>query len=847
MILGNRVRKTLAILLGIVLTVAMIDIVSSRTFADEDQKTSAGDYTKVRTYTINKVWLDGGNKKRPGSAAVRLSGTVKFSYSNEKKVQKFTAPVTGSYTLRLWGARGGNAGEEAAGGEGGYTEGTIDLKAGQVLYVAVGGKGEDASDTDTDKVLNGGWNGGGAAKGSSEGDTVWGSGGGATHIALGTNEGELRNYLEAKDKVLLVAGGGGGAGYKFQGENASSNDGGAGGGYYGVKGISVSGENGAVGGQSEDMPVHAERFPGSFGAGGDGTAWTEGVTGGAGGGSGWYGGDGGFSYGSAGSGGSGYINKDAGITGGKMINGAGIESTDENAGEESEIPSSGGKAGDKSDTGANAETKAKDADAEDQEDPGNGYATISFEGTAQTKDDKITFDVSAEAETSITGSEETTAGYYSDSVKADSIRLDNKNTKATMTNILQTEFTVNCIWDDNDNAEGMRPEHVTAQLFRNGKAAGDPVTLSEGNGWKYTWTALNKYSADGKEYKYTVKEIETPTGYSTKTDGGTITNIYDSTTTLTVNCVWEDNDNNDGLRPKSVRVQLYKNGKAAGDPVTVTEGGKWEYTWKKLKTFDKGDPIKYTIKELSVPAGYEARISGTTITNVHEKSLTSYTAKVNWNDYKNNDGIRPTSVLLQLKKGKKKVGDAVKVTGKGNSWTYTWKDLDEYSNQSRIKYSIEEVNIPEGYEAKISNHVLTNTHAKDTTSYTITQIWNDKSNQDSIRPSSSNIILKANGQSTGDSVSLTGSGDMWTHTWSNLDKYRDGKEIVYTADQEYIPEGYTLTRDEEVITNTHQPTVWSAIMPRTGDDTTIEYYLIVLMGALFGLFLCTGSKGKQKR
>ena len=79
MMLGNRVYKTLAVLLGIVLTAAVIGVVSTKTFADENQE------TPVRNYTINKVWLDGGNQKRPGSARVRLSGAVKFSYSDKKK------------------------------------------------------------------------------------------------------------------------------------------------------------------------------------------------------------------------------------------------------------------------------------------------------------------------------------------------------------------------------------------------------------------------------------------------------------------------------------------------------------------------------------------------------------------------------------------------------------------------------------------------------------------------------------------------------------------------------------------------------------------------------------------
>ena len=40
--------------------------------------------------------------------------------------------------------------------------------------------------------------------------------------------------------------------------------------------------------------------------------------------------------------------------------------------------------------------------------------------------------------------------------------------------------------------------------------------------------------------------------------------------------VWDDQDNQEGLRPASVEFQLYKNGKAQGKPVTVSAATDWK-------------------------------------------------------------------------------------------------------------------------------------------------------------------------------------------------------------------------------------------------------------------------------
>ena len=45
---------------------------------------------------------------------------------------------------------------------------------------------------------------------------------------------------------------------------------------------------------------------------------------------------------------------------------------------------------------------------------------------------------------------------------------------------------------------------------------GNPITLSTNSEqlWSYTWDNLPKFSNNGIEYKYTVKEVEVPNGYT---------------------------------------------------------------------------------------------------------------------------------------------------------------------------------------------------------------------------------------------------------------------------------------------------------------------------------------------
>ncbi|PGZ12089.1 Cna B-type domain-containing protein, partial [Bacillus cereus] len=75
-------------------------------------------------------------------------------------------------------------------------------------------------------------------------------------------------------------------------------------------------------------------------------------------------------------------------------------------------------------------------------------------------------------------------------------------------------------WKD-DNAKD-RPEMIKVDLLQNGKVI-DTKEVSEATEWKYAFTDLAAYDAEGKAYKYEVKEQEVA-GYESKVEGYDITN-----------------------------------------------------------------------------------------------------------------------------------------------------------------------------------------------------------------------------------------------------------------------------------------------------------------------------------
>ena len=178
------------------------------------------------------------------------------------------------------------------------------------------------------------------------------------------------------------------------------------------------------------------------------------------------------------------------------------------------------------------------------------------------------------------------------------------------------------IWKDFDNVEKKRPDSVTVELLQDDKAYGTPVTITQADDWKYSFTGLPKYNKDtNKAYIYTVKEVSEPEGYKSvvSDDGKTITNTLDTNTeSISGQKIWNDEDNAYGLRPGTLNIILKQNGDVY-ETQTIDATKEWKYSFAGLPKYDDDGKLnQYTVEEdMTGLDSYKSEISsdGKTITN----------------------------------------------------------------------------------------------------------------------------------------------------------------------------------------------------------------------------------------
>ena len=83
----------------------------------------------------------------------------------------------------------------------------------------------------------------------------------------------------------------------------------------------------------------------------------------------------------------------------------------------------------------------------------------------------------------------------------------------------------------------------------------------------------------------------------------------------------------DGLRPASIQVQLYKDGLATDQVVELSAANDWKGAFENLDAKGTGKAITYTVKEVAVPDGYKVTVNdkdkaNVVLTNTHEPALT---------------------------------------------------------------------------------------------------------------------------------------------------------------------------------------------------------------------------------
>ncbi len=421
-------------------------------------------------------------------------------------------------------------------------------------------------------------------------------------------------------------------------------------------------------------------------------------------------------------------------------------------------------------------------------------------------------------------------------------------------------------WDDNDNQDGKRPSNIKVILFADGTEV-TSQTITADNGWKWSFTDLNKY-AKGREIQYTITEdkVENYITNIEKTENGyVVTNSYTpETTSISVEKVWEDKNNQDGVRPASIKVKLYMKildnniAVANKEPLELNASTFWKAEFKDLPKYAKGIEIKYIVKEVNEQA--DATIKGTEykvayddpiinengkyikITNSYTPKTTSVSVEKVWEDKNNQDGVRPDSINVQLYKTVGTTTTSVeKVKLTNSKLTHTWTELPQYEKGTEIKYTVRELDsngnpLEDGkqingksgtkYTVKYTTdengkQIITNTYKRVTTSVSGTKTWVDYDNKYNSRPESITINLLANGEKV-DSKTITPQNGRWTYEFDEgLPVYKNGQKITYTISEDTVS-GYTSNVTGYNVTNTYTEAPTGTITMNWDTQSTTE-------------------------
>lgn len=343
---------------------------------------------------------------------------------------------------------------------------------------------------------------------------------------------------------------------------------------------------------------------------------------------------------------------------------------------------------------------------------------------------------------------------------------------------------------------------------------------------------------------YTVTETEANQGaYTTQSSGETGSIPCGDTAeavftndlhriSVAVTKVWQDNDDQDGVRPDEITVTLLANGVETGKTLTLSEQNDWTGSFTDLDAYDGGQKIVYTVNE-EVVDGYETVIhgdmeNGFVITNRHTPETIHISGSKTWDDEDDQDGIRPETILIRLHANGEEVEN--KTVTADDNWSWSFEDLPKYEAGEEIQYRISEDTVAD-YSASYDGYDVTNSYTPGKTSVTVIKNWKDNNDQFEKRPDEITVVLLADGVKTGKTLTLNEENN-WMGSFTALDVYKSGQKITYTV-EEISVSGYqtAISGDAETgftITNTYTPES-STDAPYTGDKSNMMLWLALLL------------------
>ena len=257
---------------------------------------------------------------------------------------------------------------------------------------------------------------------------------------------------------------------------------------------------------------------------------------------------------------------------------------------------------------------------------------------------------------------------------------------------------------------------------------------------------------------------------------------------------------------REVKLTLTRTSKNVTEAETVAATPEWDentYKYRDLDQYDsKGAPYTYHVSEQKI-SGYTTSQEGNNFTNTISGTTEVEGTKTWVDDGAEHDNASEITITLSRKSKKEGAKEEIVADATPN-WTgdtYKFENLPKYDSEGyEYEYTVSEQKI-QGYTTTQEGNNFTNTRTGKTT-ILVSKSWSDDNNRDNKRPASITVNLFADG-TLDQSQKITAAND-WKYQFTDLPKYKDGKEIKYTITEDPV-EGYTSSIDGFHITNTYTP------------------------------------------
>ena len=153
--------------------------------------------------------------------------------------------------------------------------------------------------------------------------------------------------------------------------------------------------------------------------------------------------------------------------------------------------------------------------------------------------------------------------------------------------------------------------------------------------------------------------------------------------------IWNDEEDQDGIRPDSITIRLLADGKET-DAKTVTAADGWKWNFKDLDISKDGKEITYSIAEDAVK-GYKSVVDVYNVTNTHVPETTEVSVTKTWDDEDDQDGRRPQNITINLLADGKET-ESLTVTENGCIPSIRYRDTE--SPDLHLRRSVSPVSFP---------------------------------------------------------------------------------------------------------------------------------------------------------